>query len=175
MKTYDGDFGSTKLSDGTTVSKDSPRVETYGVIDELNSFLGFAAAHSNDKKVKDTIRIVQKNLFTLGADLASRKKGDKAKSIITKDHVEEIEHIIDDFQKELPKITKFILPGGTVSSSALHVARSVCRRAERRLVALQRKESINETIIVYVNRLSDLLFVLARYANIKEGKEEFWE
>ena len=165
-----GDKGDTGLIGGKRVPKSSQRVEAYGAIDEVNSFIGFAAAHLKEKKAISALKTVQHQLFILGAETAGST--DKR---VTMQMVREMEKEIDSFNDELPPLTKFILPGGSHSAALLHVARAGCRRAERELVALSQTESVSPDSIAYLNRLSSLLFVLARYANKEEGvKDEEW-
>lgn len=164
-KVHLGDKGETSLV-GRRISKDDSRVEAYGTIDELNSFVGLAKSVSNDPKISVILEKVQSDLFVVGAELATvTSKGSESR--ITGDDVLWLEKTSDEMEKELVPIKKFVLPNGSQLASALHVARSVCRRAERRIVTLSRKESVNPEIIRYVNRLSDMLFVMARYVNQK--------
>jgi cob(I)alamin adenosyltransferase len=169
-----GDSGMTALFGGRRVRKDNPRIETYGTVDELNSILGLARSISKDKLISETIERVQNQLFILGWDLATpfdEEISGKVKRI-SADDVNYIERLIDKINGELPQISGFILPGGGILSSVLHIARTVCRRAERLAVWLSSCEKINENIIPYLNRLSDMLFVLARYANYVSGVED---
>lgn len=168
MKIYTrtGDDGSTSLFAGGRVGKDDARVEAYGTVDELNSVLGIVRAFSKNDEVSEIIIEIQNLLFTLGADLATPLDVENVKiKRISKENVDNIERLIDKIDEKLEPLRSFILPGGTLVASFLHLARSVCRRAERKIVYLSRKEKINPEIIPFVNRLSDLLFVLARYAN----------
>ncbi len=168
MKIYTrtGDDGTTSLFAGGRVKKDDARVESYGTIDELNSILGIVRAISNDEKINGIIQEIQNYLFHLGADLATPYEVENLKiRRISREDVEKIERWIDEIDLQLEPLKNFILPGGTLVASFLHFARTVCRRAERRIVYLSEREKINTQIIPFVNRLSDLLFVLARYAN----------
>ena len=169
-----GDKGSTQLGDGKMVNKDSLRVDAYGSVDEANATIGLSILRTNIK-IKKILKIVQNDLFDLGADLCIPDKKDTQKLKITKDRVDYIEEKIDNFNKELSSLNSFILPGGSESSSYLHIARTVTRRAERKTVALSKKEKINPITIIYLNRLSDLLFVLARYTNNKGKKDILWK
>ena len=175
MKIYTrtGDAGETSLFDGTRVGKDDPRVEAYGDVDELNAWLGFARASGVDPPLDAELIAIQRDLFALGAQLAD--PADKIASRVTKAliddaHVERLESLIDRLELELPPLRRFILAGGTPAGAALHVARTVCRRAERRMVALD--PPIDPVLIRYVNRLSDLLFVAARVVNHRAGAPE---
>ncbi|CUT04851.1 cob(I)yrinic acid a,c-diamide adenosyltransferase [Candidatus Chrysopegis kryptomonas] len=168
MKIYTrtGDDGTTSLFAGGRVKKDDARVEAYGTVDELNSILGIVRAISKNAEINEIIQEIQNYLFHLGADLATPFEVENLKiKRIAKEDVEKIERWIDEIDLRLEPLKNFILPGGTLLASFLHLARTVCRRAERRIVYLSEREKINTQIIPFVNRLSDLLFVLARYAN----------
>jgi cob(I)alamin adenosyltransferase len=174
-----GDAGETDLFGGERVAKDHVRVEAYGAVDELNAALGTAAAASVQEDVRELLARLQGRLFELGAHLAApdperrRKSGLAAPS---EGDVAELERRIDGFDAELEPLERFVLPGGTSSAAALHHARTVCRRAERRAVALAREETLDPGVIVFLNRLSDLLFVLARVENRRAGREDVeWE
>lgn len=172
MKIYTrtGDAGQTGLFDGTRVSKDHLRIETYGTVDELNSHLGLVLVDCPEA-VGGVLRRVQRDLFTLGADLATPVGGKNADRTprIGAGHIAYVEREIDAATGQLPPLRKFILPGGTVAAARLHVARTVCRRAERLLVTLGGQEAVVAEGLVYLNRLSDLLFTLARLANHLQG------
>jgi len=178
MKIYTktGDKGETALFGGKRVLKDSLRIEAYGTVDELNSVLGIVRSLNPKKKIENILFQLQNDLFVLGADLATPlKNANKIIPRIKKSHIQNLEKMIDKIDQKLKPLKVFILPGGSVIGSHLHFARTVCRRAERITVQLSRDENIGEVVIVYLNRLSDLLFVLARYANYLEGKtEEKW-
>lgn len=165
--TRGGDKGETGFIGGKRVPKDDPRVEAYGAIDELNATLGAARALTAETDLLEVFDRVQHRLFDLGAELASPKPA--APSAITDAEVRVLEGIIDLYQETLPPLREFILPGGSGLSASLHLARTVCRRAERRVVSLARKETLNHEILRFLNRLSDLLFVLARVANARAG------
>jgi cob(I)alamin adenosyltransferase len=168
--TKTGDSGETSLFDGTRVSKADARVDAYGEVDELNAWIGFARASALPEDVDAALGHVQRDLFALGArlaDPANRIAARITRAAVTDEDVSRLEALIDDLEKELPPLTRFILPGGTVTGATLHVARTVCRRAERRMVALD--PPIDGVLIRYVNRLSDLLFIVARVANHREG------
>jgi cob(I)alamin adenosyltransferase len=166
MKAYSGtgDKGETSLYGGTRVWKENPRVEAYGAVDELNSQIGVARAHLKGKKLNEILRSVQRDLWILGGDLASELVSANVPRV-SKEQLDRIESVTDELNSGLPPLRRFILPGGSVSGAELQMARAVCRRAERRIVSLSRVESINPEIIPYVNRLSSLLFVLARTVN----------
>jgi len=168
--TRTGDKGETALVGGKRVSKASARVEAYGDIDELNSLLGVARAEIEDAEVDEVLRSIQNELFTVGADLASPR--DVAVPRIEGELVQRLEQIIDRFNHQMPPLEEFILPAGTRGAALLHLARAVCRRAERCIVALAHEEEINEHLLAYVNRLSDLLFVMARWTNRRSGGSE---
>ncbi|MCX7338129.1 MAG: cob(I)yrinic acid a,c-diamide adenosyltransferase [Alphaproteobacteria bacterium] len=162
--TKGGDTGKTSLGNQKRVSKTDPRIEAIGTVDEANAFIGFAVIHCA-APIIDIIHTIQNDLFDVGADLCVPEDPslDHAPLRITKNHIKNIENIIDRLNATLPPLTSFVLPGGTSASAALHVARTVVRRAERRVLVLN--TAINPMIIQYLNRLSDLLFVLARIAN----------
>ena len=172
--TRTGDKGSTQLGDGKRVDKNSLRVDAYGSVDEANATIGLSILRTNTK-IKKILQIIQNDLFDLGADLCMPDKKKIQKLKITKDRVDYIEKKIDSFNKELAPLSSFILPGGSESSTYLHIARTVTRRAERKVCALSKKERINPVAIIYLNRLSELLFVLARYTNNKGKKDILWK
>ncbi len=174
--TRTGDEGSTGLFGGGRVDKSHPRVEAYGDVDELNATLGLAYAIERMPRIDDVLTPIQRDLFAIGALLATPDRDkmhahlDKAR--IDESRIAELERAIDDGEAELEPLKAFILPGGTPKAAALHVARTVCRRAERRVVALAREIELPELALRYLNRLSDLLFVLARVANRRTGTPE---
>ena len=172
--TRTGDKGDTGLFGGPRVSKDSPRIEAYGCVDELNSYIGLARSFADEKDIDQILRRVQDDLFALGADLATPLKAKVAKKIprITREDTNRLEAMTDRFDKELQPLKTFILPTGSRFATHLQVARALCRRAERRVVTLSKKETINGEILPYVNRLSSLLFVLARVVNRRSGNIE---
>ena len=179
ISTRKGDDGSTGLAGGERVSKDSLRVNTYGTVDELNSFIGLAIAHGLCDRLMEALPPIQNELLHLGSDLAFREE-DKAKypklPLIESRHVETLDSILKELNAVVGPLENFILPGGSIGSSYLHVARTVCRRAERLCVALSHEEAINPHLIPYLNRLSDVLFVMARYENKMRGvKEPLWD
>lgn len=172
-----GDRGDTGLIGGRRVRKDHPRVEAYGAVDELNSQLGIARTLVSDSSVAALLDDIQHRLFDLGAELATPSGArSKQRASITAEQVRTLENAIDRYQAMLPALRAFILPGGSPLAAAFHVARTVSRRAERRTVTLGRKERLNAEILRYLNRLSDLLFVLARWANRVAGQPDvIWQ
>jgi cob(I)alamin adenosyltransferase len=171
--TRTGDTGETSLFDGTRVQKSDTRVDAYGEVDELNACLGLARASGTDAEIDAELVRLQRDLFALGAQLAD--PGEKLAARITKavlgdDDVMRLEHAIDRFEAELTPLRRFILAGGSPAGAALHVARAVCRRAERRMVALE--PAVDGVLLRYINRLSDLLFVIARAVNHRAGAAE---
>jgi cob(I)alamin adenosyltransferase len=178
MKIYTktGDDGTTSLFSGGRVSKTNLRVEAYGTIDELNSVLGVARASRPHPKVDAWLTHVQRQLFNLGADLATPLNA-RADWVVRMDAetVRWLEQAIDEMTAELPELKNFILPGGSPAAAYIHVARTVCRRAERIAVALEHQDDIGEQVINYLNRLSDFLFTLARWENMQAGlTEDTW-
>jgi cob(I)alamin adenosyltransferase len=174
MKIYTktGDSGQTSLYGGQRIAKDDVRVWTYGTIDECNAAIGVALLDIDDAEVCDILRRIQSDLFLVGADLATPiEKGDVVPRV-TPSMTESLERDIDRFDPELPPLRNFILPGGVRGGAMLHSARAVCRRAERHLVSLIQFQQVNREAIVYVNRLSDHLFVLARLVNHRAGHPE---
>jgi len=179
MKIYTrtGDQGTTALFGGNRVAKDHPRIDAYGTVDEANSFLGLARAALQNQPGADRLEPVlvrlQEELFVLGADLATPAAARAVVPRIHPDHIARMEQDIDTFEADLPPLKHFILPGGTPAAGLLHVARAVCRRAERLAVTATHAEGdINAHAAVYLNRLSDLLFVLARWTNRQAGIDE---
>lgn len=172
--TRTGDGGETGLFSGVRVGKDAARVEAYGAVDEANSFIGLLRAEGLDADVDAILRQVQSDLFTLGADLATPPDGRKAETVprISADHVTTLERAIDALDAQLPTLRSFILPTGSRAAALAHVARTVVRRAERRTVALSRAEAVSQDAIRYLNRLSDLLFVVARLIAHRAGDPE---
>jgi cob(I)alamin adenosyltransferase len=178
MKIYTktGDAGDTGLFGGGRVQKDDPRVEAYGDVDELNAVLGLARAIEPLPRVDEVLVPVQRDLFSIGALLATpdldKMHSHLAKANIDDRRIKALEHAIDQCDEELEPLKAFIIPGGSQKGAVLHVARTVCRRAERRVVSLQREVEIPALVVIYLNRLSDLLFTLARVANIRTGAGE---
>ena len=165
--TRGGDKGSTSLGDGSRVDKSSARIKAYGEVDEANSSIGISVAFASSK-IKNTLLAIQNDLFDVGADLCFPTQ-EKKKLTILSNRVVFLEDEIDKLNKDLSKLESFILPGGTRSSSFLHLSRSLVRRAERSIVELDKGEEVNPNVIKYINRLSDFLFVAARFENKKEG------
>jgi cob(I)alamin adenosyltransferase len=178
MKIYTktGDSGDTSLFGGRRVPKSSSRIEAYGTVDELNAHLGSISALKPDIKVDEILDQIQNHLFALGADLATPIEISSPKiQRIKSDDIQKIEAIIDQLDAQLEPLDTFIFPGGSPASAQLHIARTICRRAERLVDALGRKEDIGKFLLIYLNRLADLLFVLARYVNNISGtKEKKW-
>jgi len=178
MKIYTrtGDRGDTGLFGGGRVPKNDPRVEAYGDVDELNAHLGLARAIEMMPRIDEVLVPIQRDLFALGALLATpdhaKMHEQLAKARIDDDRVAQLERAIDQGEEELEPLRAFIIPGGTPKSAALHVARTVCRRAERRVISLAQTTELPSLVVVYLNRLSDLLFVLARVANRRAGAGE---
>jgi cob(I)alamin adenosyltransferase len=168
--TKSGDAGETSLVDGSRVSKADPRVAAYGDVDELNSWLGLARVGLADQQLDEALTKIQNELFIVGADLASPISIEVPR--IKDEQILELEKLIDDLLEELEPLQEFILPGGAKFGAMLHLARTVARRAERSVVALGAASEINEGALRYLNRLSDLLFVMARVANKREGIKE---
>lgn len=172
MKIYTktGDAGDTGLFGGGRVAKDDPRVEAYGDVDELNAMLGLARAVEPLPRIDEVLVPLQRDLFSIGALLATpdldKMHGHLAKANIDDRRIRDLEHAIDECENELEPLKSFIIPGGSRKGAVLHVARTVCRRAERRVVHLEREVEIPAIVVVYLNRLSDLLFMLARVANL---------
>lgn len=158
-----GDKGETMLVGGEVVSKSSTRVASYGEIDELNSALGVAQANKMSDDVKKIISMVQNDLFIIGADLASTKNTKVPR--IKKTKINKLKRVIDKYNLKVGPLKEFILPSGCTAGASLHLARTICRRAERNIVALVDVEWVNPNVLIYINRLSDLLFVLARNEN----------
>ncbi len=165
--TRTGDQGETGLSHGPRVGKDMPRIEVLGVLDELNAILGSTRSRSLPEQIDTIVARVQNELFVLGAEISASDPSHLKMQRLERGHVESMEFDIDRITEKLAPLTNFILPGGTPSAADLHLARAVCRRAERRLVTLLREvpEEISLTLLAYLNRLGDLLFVIARAAN----------
>jgi cob(I)alamin adenosyltransferase len=174
--TKTGDDGQTGLFGGGRVEKDHPRVDAYGEVDELNAVIGMARAVEMMPRIDEVLVPIQRDLFSIGALLATpdhdKMREQLRKARIDDDRIAELERAIDACEHELEPLKSFILPGGTPKSAALHVARTVCRRAERRVVALRREVELPELVIIYLNRLSDLLFMLSRVANRRAGAGE---
>jgi cob(I)alamin adenosyltransferase len=172
--TRTGDGGDTGLFDGTRVSKNHPRVAAYGDVDELNAWLGFTRASTSDPDLAAMLDHIQRDLFALGARLADpahRIAERVTKAAVSQDDIARLEGWIDQLESELPPLRRFILPGGSPGAAALHVARTICRRAERAIVSLG-PDAVEPQVLIYINRLSDLLFVMGRAANRRSGVPE---
>jgi len=169
MKIYTrtGDSGETSLFGGSRIAKNDPRIEAYGTIDELNSFLGIARASWPSSPIDAQLQRIQSDLFDIGAYLAA--PGTERFRSVGATRIQELEQEIDAMEADLQPLTTFIVPGGSPAAAQLHVARTVCRRAERRVVALEDSSVEMQTTIAYLNRLSDFLFVTARFANRRHG------
>ena len=165
--TRTGDDGTTGLGDGNRVNKDSLRVEAYGTVDELNSAIGTVLAFEVTDDIRECLLGVQHQLFDLGGELCI-----PGESMIDDEDVDRLEAQLDGFNEDLPMLKEFILPGGSQAAAHCHLARTICRRAERRVISLAREEEVNEEPIRYLNRLSDLLFAMARYENHRKGQPE---
>ena len=175
--TRTGDEGTTALGDGTRVAKTDARVEAYGTVDEANAMIGMARLHTAETPLDAMLEAIQNDLFDLGADLATPESDEPLgyePLRITAGQVERIEADIDTLNADLSPLRSFVLPGGGDLSAALHLARTVTRRAERRTVELATMESVNEHAVTYVNRLSDWLFVASRVANEGGAKDVLW-
>ncbi|HUD72552.1 MAG TPA: cob(I)yrinic acid a,c-diamide adenosyltransferase [Dongiaceae bacterium] len=177
--TKTGDRGTTALGSGRRVRKDHPRIEATGDVDELNAAIGVVVAEAVATDVAAILRRIQNDLFDLGADLTVPESGARPRRgrpplRVTPDQVTHLEKAIDLFNGRLAPLNSFVLPGGTRIAATLHHARTVCRRAERRLVSLARRESVNQQALIYLNRLSDLLFVLGRHANDDGAGDILW-
>ena len=177
LYTRSGDAGTTALFGGGRVPKDSLRVEAYGCVDELNSGIGVAASFIQDEKLTAVLAGIQNELFNIGSELASEAgtgKAAEAGRMFTDEErkIGALETLIDEYDAQVEPLRTFILPSGGHAGALLHLCRTVCRRAERAAVTLARDEPVNPAVLTYLNRLSDLLFVLARYANKAEGREE---
>jgi cob(I)alamin adenosyltransferase len=169
--TRTGDDGTTGLGGGQRVAKDSPRIEAYGTVDELSSAIGVAVALGLEPRLAETLARIQNELFNLGSDLCILEE-DKATMpvpVIEARNVDALERLMDELSEELLPLDNFILPGGSPGAAQLHVARTVCRRAERLTIALARLEPVGPFVVKYLNRLSDALFVMSRYESLKRG------
>jgi len=169
--TRTGDDGTTGLADGSRIPKNAPRIEAMGAVDELNSVIGMLLAEELPEEIRKLLGDVQNDLFDLGGELSL-----PARSILSEAHVARLESLLESFNAGLPPLKEFILPGGSRAAGVAHVARAVCRRAERRVVALSTKKNESSCALQYLNRLSDLLFVLSRVLNRHAGTAEvLWQ
>ena len=176
--TKTGDEGLTGLGGGRRVPKDSARVRAYGTVDELNSAIGVALALGLSERLATELASIQNELFDLGSDLCWPNDDGRRARIPTVQprHVERLERLIDELNERVGPLTNFLLPGGAPGAAQLHVARTICRRAERETITLARDEAIGELVLPYLNRLSDALFVMARYENLERGVDEpLWQ
>jgi cob(I)alamin adenosyltransferase len=167
-----GDAGETSLGDGSRVRKTDPRIEAYGTVDELNSVLGLVLAGGVPEEFRPWLEQVQNDLFDLGADLSVPLEDERERLRVTGAQVERLEELCDRVNERLEPLKSFVLPGGSEGAALLHVARTVCRRAERQVTALAETSELNPEVLAYLNRLSDLLFILARAANAEVGAPE---
>jgi cob(I)alamin adenosyltransferase len=175
--TRTGDAGTTALFGGGRVPKDHPRVEAYGGVDELNSTIGVAVSFMSDERLIGELTSIQNELFNIGAELASESGNEKSAEFArmftdADEKIGALESLMDALDAQLPPLTTFILPSGSRAGALLHLCRTVCRRAERAVVTLGQKEPVNPDVGRYLNRLSDLLFVTARYVNQADGRPE---
>jgi cob(I)alamin adenosyltransferase len=165
--TRTGDDGTTGLGDGTRIAKDSARVEAFGTVDELNSVLGLLLTHDLPETIQQALREIQHELFDLGGELCVPDRVVLAEAQVTR-----LENLLDDLNRDLSPLKEFILPGGSPAAAVCHVARTVCRRVERGVISLARTDKVNPVTIRYLNRLSDLLFVMARALNALAGQAD---
>jgi cob(I)alamin adenosyltransferase len=172
--TRTGDDGTTALGTTKRVSKDNPRIAAYGTVDEVNALIGLALAQDLHPKLSQALATIQNQLFHLGSDLAFPPDEERQVEVpkIETRHVEFLETLIDELNEDLKPLENFVLPGGAEGAATLHVARTVCRRAERNLVTLSKQEAVDPETLKYLNRLSDALFVMARYENKHKGVDE---
>ncbi len=175
LYTKTGDDGTTGLIGGGRVGKESLRIEAIGEVDELNAMIGLCRNQRWDLKITEILQGIQRDLFVLGTDLSTPMDKDCPVDRMSADSVNALENMVDEFSEKVEELENFILPGGCDAAASLHMARAICRRTERTVAALQKKEDIGKNVLPYLNRLSDLLFVLARYANDSAGvAEEKW-
>jgi cob(I)alamin adenosyltransferase len=169
-----GDSGETSLGDGSRVSKLDARIGAYGAVDELNSLLGVVLAGDVPAELREPLERIQNELFDVGADLAVPVEVEE-RLRVTQERIDELERLCDRFNEPLPELKSFVLPGGTETASRLHVARAVCRRAERETLRASEETGVNPLALAYLNRLADLLFILSRAANVAaSGSEPLW-
>jgi cob(I)alamin adenosyltransferase len=170
--TRGGDRGETSLGDGSRVSKLDPRIGAFGTVDELNSCVGLALAVDPPEELREVLARVQNELFDVGADISVPYGVGDGRLRVGQASIDELERLCDRFNAELPELRSFVLPSGDELAARLHVARAVCRRAERDALAATGEVDLNPLVLVYLNRLSDLLFILARFANASAGRDE---
>ncbi|HUI32081.1 MAG: cob(I)yrinic acid a,c-diamide adenosyltransferase [Dysgonamonadaceae bacterium] len=175
--TKTGDKGKTSLVGGKRVDKTHVRLDAYGTIDELNSFVGFLVCEVKDEELNEFLLFIQNKLFVVGSYLATEAEAQTPQSppIITEEDIEALETMMDSMDAKLPKLTRFILPGGSESAARAHICRTICRRAERNVYRVADEFPIHETILIFLNRLSDFFFLTARLESLKTGKEMYWE
>ncbi|ATV33274.1 ATP:cob(I)alamin adenosyltransferase [Prevotella intermedia] len=176
--TKTGDKGTTSLIGGTRVKKSDIRIESYGTVDELNSFIGLLATYVDEKETADLLAEIQNVLFNVGCNLAMGEsfKKEIKESVVADALIEHVEKAIDRMQAAIPELKSFVIPGGSRSASTAHVCRTVCRRAERLIIALDEGSEVDRNLMAYVNRLSDYFFVLSRYLNnIEKVDEKIWQ
>ena len=178
--TRKGDDGTTGLGNGQRISKDSLRVSAYGTVDELNSIIGVAVAHGLAERLAEVLASIQNELFHLGSDLCFTEEDKQQFNFklpqVEQRHIDRLEHLIDEMTDVVGPLENFILPGGSVGAANLHLARTICRRAERDCISLARTEKIGPLVVAYLNRLSDALFVMARYENkMRNVSEPLWD
>lgn len=175
--TRTGDKGTTGLVGGSVIDKDAPRVEAYGSVDELNSWIGVCRTEAASLKldtISEQLSKISQDLFDIGAELATPKDARwEGMILVDEKSILILEKWIDTLMEGIPPLTSFVLPGGNSLNSNLHVARTVCRRAEREVIRFSKKEAVNQQIIIYLNRLSDLLFAMSRYVSVKSNIPEF--
>ncbi|KAF6244435.1 cob(I)yrinic acid a,c-diamide adenosyltransferase [Nitrosopumilus sp. b2] len=173
MKIYTktGDDGNTGIQGNLRISKSHPRIIAYGAVDETNAALGIVLANSVDKDIFNCLTKIQNDLFVVGSDLSNPNLND-VKNRVTLEMIQELEHYIDKFELELPPLTNFVLPGGAIPAAQLQFTRTIVRRAETLTVDLAEKDEINTNCLIYLNRLSDLFFVLGRLINKRQGKKD---
>ncbi|HEX6702262.1 MAG TPA: cob(I)yrinic acid a,c-diamide adenosyltransferase [Gaiellaceae bacterium] len=173
--TRGGDAGETSLGDGSRVPKLDCRIGAFGTVDELNAQLGLALAEGVPDEMREPLERIQNELFDVGADLSVPYGVGDGRLRIEQEQIDELERLCDRFNADLPELKSFVLPGGTLAAARLHVARTICRRAERDALLAAREVDLNPLVLVYLNRLSDLLFILARTANADRGAEPLWK
>ena len=175
--TKTGDKGKTSLVGGKRVDKTHIRLDAYGTVDELNSFVGLLVCEVKDDELNEFLLYIQNKLFVVGSYLATETEAvtPQASQIITEKDIEALETMMDAMDAKLPKLSRFILPGGSESAARAHVCRTVCRRAERNVYKVADEFPIHEMILIFLNRLSDFFFLTARIESLKTGKEMFWE
>lgn len=172
--TRTGDDGTTGLGDGSRIAKNSPRIEAYGLVDQLNAHVGVVLTCSPTERLVEPLRRIQNELFHLGCDLCFPESAKQQYTVpkIEPRHVTALEQLMDELSESIPPLENFVLPGGTRAAAELHVSRTVCRNAERAALALSETEPIGGSVVHYLNRLSDALFVMSRYENVRAGVAE---